>query len=262
MLSELINLNLFAFLLVFTRIGTALSILPGFGSQQVTIMARLVFALGISLVMTPALMEFLPVEPTSVSALALLLMSEALIGFFLGIVPRIFMAALQTAGSIMAMLASLTSLFALDPIAEQQSSLIAGYMGMIGLTLIFVTDTHHLMLMAVVDSYSLFTPAGGTMIGDMANYLAHRVSDSFRIGLQLCAPLILSGLAYYLAIGIMGRLMPALPIFFFAMPIQITLQIYLMAISLTTAMLVFMRYFTDGVQALVGVQGLMLGQGF
>jgi len=262
MLSELINLNLFAFLLVFTRIGTALTIMPGFGSQQVTLMARLVFALAISLVMTPALMEFLPTEPVSVSALTLLLLSEMLIGFFLGLIPRVFMGALQTAGTMIAMLASLTSLFAMDPIAEQQSSLIAGYMSLIGLTLIFVTDTHHLMLMAVVDSYSLFTPAGGPMIGDMTEYLAHRVADSFRIGLQLCSPLILSGLAYYLAIGIMGRLMPALPIFFFAMPIQITLQIYLMAITLTSVMLVFMRYFTDGIQALVGVQGLMLGQGF
>jgi len=262
MLSTLINLNLFAFLLVFARISAALLVMPGFGSQQITVTARLVFALAICLLVTPSVMTFLPVEPTSMSALVLLLSSEMLIGLFLGVIPRILLGALQTTGTIMAMLSSLASLFALDPIAEQQTSVLAGYLGLIGLTLIFVTDTHHLMLLAVVDSYALFTPAAGPMIGDMTNYIAHRVADSFRIGLQLCSPLLLSGLSYYLGIGIMGRLMPQLPIFFFGMPIQITLQIYLMSITLTSLMMVFMRYFTESIHALIGAQGLMTGQGF
>jgi len=259
MLSELINLNIFSFLLVFSRIGTAFMVLPGFGSQQVTVTARLVFALAVSLVLTPMLKKFLPVEPTSISALVLLVSSEMFIGFFLGMIPRIMLGALQTAGTIMAMLASLSSMFAMDTVAEQQSSTLSGYLGLIGLTLIFVTDTHHLMLIAIVDSYSLFTPAAGPPIGDMTDYIAHRVGDSFRIGLQLCAPLVLSGLAYYLGIGIMGRLMPQLPIFFFGMPVQISVQIYLIAISLSSLMMVFMRFFTDGLQNLVGAPGLLLG---
>lgn len=262
MLSQLINLNLFAFLLVFSRIGAAFTLLPGIGSQQVTITARLIFALAVSFVMTPALMEFLPAEPVAVSALVLLLASEVTIGVFLGVIPRIFMSALQTTGTIMAMLASLSTMFAPDPIAEQQSSALSAYLGMVAITLVFVTDTHHLMIAAIVDSYSLFTPAAGPAMGDMAEYLARQVSSSFRIGLQLSAPLVLAGLAYYLAIGIMGRLMPQLPIFFVGMPIQIGLQIYLLAVSLSAILLVFMRYYTDGLQALTGTQGLFMGSGF
>ncbi|MBL4693000.1 MAG: flagellar biosynthetic protein FliR [Magnetovibrio sp.] len=262
MLSQLINLNLFAFLLVFSRIGAAFTLLPGIGSKQVTMPARLVFALAVSFVMTPALMEFLPAEPVAMSALVLLLASEITIGVFLGVIPRIFMSALQTTGTIMAMLASLSTMFAPDPIAEQQSSALSAYLGLIAITLVFVTNTHHLMIMAIVDSYNLFTPADGPPIGDMADYLARQVSSSFRLGVQLSAPFILAGLVYNLAIGIMGRLMPQLPIFFVGMPIQIGLQIYLLAISVSSIILVFMRYYTDGLQALVGVQGLSLGQGF
>lgn len=254
MLSQLINVNLFAFLLVFCRIGTAFSLLPGIGSNQVPLKARLGFAIAVTLILTPMLKDFLPAEPRAVSILSLLLISEVLIGAFLGMIPRVLMASLHTTGTILAMMASMANMFVRDAVAEQQSSVFSSYLGMIGITMVFVTNTHHLMLAAVIDSYTLFTPAAGPMIGDMSDYLAHRVADSFRIGVQLAMPLIISGVAYYLLLGIMGRLMPALPVFFFGMPIQIIMQVYLIMVTLSAMMMVFMRYFEDGIYSFTQAQ--------
>lgn len=245
MLSELLNLNLFAFLLIFTRVGTAMSVLPGFGSQQISMTIRLTFALLVTLVMTPTLMPLLPQQPSQTSVLFLLLASEALVGVFLGIFPRIIMGALQTAGTLIAMLAAMANAFVMDPVAEQQSSVIASFLGTMGVTLVFVTNTHHLMLNAIAESYAVFDPMTVPMVGDMSDFMAHTVADSFRIGVQLASPLIISGVAYYLGLGIMGRLMPQLPVFFFGMPIQISLQISLLMISLTSMMMVFMRFYTE-----------------
>lgn len=246
MIGQLINLNLFAFLLVFARIGAAMSIMPGFGSQQVPVTVRLTFALLLSLSVTPLVMDLLPAEPAAVSVLFMLLSSEILIGLFLGLVPRIYMAALQTAGTVLAMVASMANMFIMDPISEQQSSLFSTFLGLMGLTLIFVTNTHHLMLAALVDSYSLFTPVEGPLIGDMTDFLAHQVAGSFALGVQLASPLIVSGLAYYIGLGILGRLMPQLPVFFFGMPIQITMQLFLLMVSIPAMMLVFMGRMDQG----------------
>lgn len=246
MIGQLINLNLFAFLLVFARIGAAMSIMPGFGSQQVPVTVRLTFALLLSLTVTPLVMDLLPTEPVAVSVLFMLLSSEILIGLFLGLVPRIYMAALQTAGTVLAMVASMANMFIMDPISEQQSSLFSTFLGLMGLTLIFVTNTHHLMLAALVDSYSLFTPVEGPLIGDMTDFLAHQVAGSFALGVQLASPLIVSGLAYYIGLGILGRLMPQLPVFFFGMPIQITMQLFLLMVSIPAMMLVFMGRMDQG----------------
>jgi len=243
MIGQLINLNLFAFLMVFSRIGTAFMIMPGFGSQQIPINARIAFALAVSFILTPMLMEFIPLEPTEVSVLALLLASEILIGVFLGLIPRVFMAALQVAGTILAMVASMANMFIQDPIAEQQSSLLSTFLGIMALTIIFVTNTHHLMIAALADSYSLFPPVGGPMVADMTDYLAHKVAESFTLGVQLSAPLIVSGVAYYFGLGIMGRLMPSVPVFFFGMPIQIAMQFWLLIMSLSAMMMVFMQFF-------------------
>ena len=255
MISQYINLNLFAFLLVFARIGTALTVIPGFGSQQVPVKVRLTFALGVAFVLTPPLMEFLPVEPTQISVLFLLLASEMLIGIFLGIIPRVFMAALQTAGTILAMMASMANMFIMDPIADQQSSLLSTFLGLMALTIVFLTDTHHLMLAAMADSYTLFSPTGGPMIGDMSDFLAHKVAESFALGVQIASPLIVSGVAYYLGLGILGRLMPALPVFFFGMPIQIAMQVYLLMVTMTSMMLVFMSYMENGLVSLTNAFG-------
>jgi len=245
MLSQLVNLNLFAFLLIFARIGTALSLMPGFGSPQVSVQIRLMFALAVSFVMTPALLPLMPREPDSASLLFLLLASEILIGAFLGLIPRILFGALQTAGTMLALVSSMANMFVMDPVAEQQSSVLSSFLGTTAITLVFVTDLHHLMLIAIADSYAVFDPLQGPIIADMADYIAHRVADSFRIGIQIASPLIVSGIAYYLGLGIMGRLMPQLPVFFFGMPIQISMQIYLLMVSLTAMMMVFLTYFSD-----------------
>lgn len=255
MIGQLLNLNLFAFLLVFARIGTAMSIMPGFASMQVPIPIRLTLALLVSLVITPLVMEYLPGEPTQVSVLFLLLASEITIGLFLGLIPRIILAALQTAGTVISMVASMANVFVHDPVAEQQSSLISTFLSIMALTLIFVTDLHYLMLAALVDSYTLFQPVQGPMIADMSDFIAHKVAESFALGVQMSAPLIVSGLAYSVGLGVLGRLMPQLPVFFFGMPIQIVMQIYLFMVTLSAIMMVALRSLQDSLTAMTGAFG-------
>ncbi|MDH5771590.1 MAG: flagellar biosynthetic protein FliR [Rhodospirillaceae bacterium] len=242
MLEQLINLNLFAFLLIFSRIGSAFMLLPGIGQQFVSPNIRLTFALLVSFVMTPVLMNTLPAMPPTVAETSLILVGEVLIGIFLGLIPRIVMAALQTAGTVLSLVSSMANMFVLDPISEQQSSLLSTFLGIMGIVLVFVSDTHHLMIAAITESYTIFIPGGPLAVGDMADVLARKTADSFRIGVQLSSPLILTGLAYYVGLGIMGRLMPQLPVFFFGLPAQITTQITVIAIALPGMMLVFMTY--------------------
>ncbi len=246
MLEQLISLNLFAFLLIFSRVGAAMMLLPGIGQQFVSANIRLVFALAVSFVVTPLLMRDLPTMPAALADLALLIIGEVLIGSFLGLIPRIAMAALQTAGTVLALVSSMANMFILDPISEQQSSLISTFLGIMGITLVFVTNTHYLMIGAITESYTIFIPGDPLAIGDMTDVIARKVADSFRIGIQMSAPLILTGFAYYVGLGILGRLMPQLPVFFFGLPAQITLQYVVMIITIPGMMLVFMAYLEQG----------------
>ncbi len=247
MLSNIIQLNLFAFFILFARIGTVFMLMPGIGSGYVPANIRLVIALALSFIMTPILKNSLPVMPESQIDLMLLLLSEVIIGIFIGMAARILIGALQTTGTLVALFASLANAMIRDPIAEQQSSLISTFLSMLGMVLIVVTDLHHLLIRGVVESYSLFQVGQPLLVGDFSEVLARRVADSFQLGVQLASPFMLAALVYYIGLGILGRLMPVLPVFIVAMPVQIVGQIGFLAITFSALMMYFLRRFEESI---------------
>ena len=245
MLQELLTLNLFGFLLIFARVGAAFTTLPGFSATYVSIRIRLLIALTVSFVVAPVLIPTLPVPPATALGLGLLLISEIIIGGFFGALGRVVMGALHTAGTVVSYTASLANAFVQDPIAEQQGSILSGFLTTVGIVVVFVTDMHHLMLRAVAESYVIFHPGDVLQLGDFAHMLARNVMDSFKLGVQLASPFILVGITHFLMLGILGRLMPSLPVFFFGLPIQIATQITVMALTLSGIMLMFSTRFGE-----------------
>ncbi len=243
MLRDILTLNLFAFFLIFARIGSALMLLPAYSATFVPTEARLLFALAVSFVLTPILAERLPGLPGSVSGLFLLLAGEVLVGSFIGMVARVTVSLLQTAGTVIAFVSSLANALVQDPVADQQSATIAGFLGNVGVLMLFATDMHHLMLKAVVESYGIFEPGATPVWGDFGQVMARRVGDAFAIGVQISAPLIVTAFVYYLGLGLLGRLMPNLPIFFVAVPVQLIIQLAVLAIAMTGMMLVYLNHF-------------------
>ncbi len=129
---------------------------------------------------------------------------------------------------------------------------ISGFLGTVGLVLIFVSDLHHLMLRAIVGSYDRF-PAGAMLPTDgFAEAATAAVAASMVIGLQLSAPFLVVALVYNVGLGLLGRLMPQLPVFFFGMPIQISFQIWAMALTISGIMLVFLNQFREALSPFAG----------
>ncbi|NQU60515.1 MAG: flagellar biosynthetic protein FliR [Rhodospirillales bacterium] len=251
MLEEILTLNIFGFFLIFSRVGTALGLMPGFSAAFVPARMRLAMALSVCFVLAPVLIGNLPVRPPSAVAMAVLIIGEVLIGAFFGTIARVLMGALQTAGTVIAYVASMANALIQDPIAEQQSSTIAGFLLTMGVVLVFVTDLHHLMLTAVVESYTLFEPGKGLPVGDFSQMLARLVADSFALGLRMAAPFVIVGLTYYIGLGLLGRLMPTLQVFFFGLPFQIGAQIWVLMITASGIMVLFLRSFQEGFQSFI-----------
>ena len=253
MLAHLLSAQAFGILVVFARVGTTIAFLPGFGASYVSIRMRLLLALALSLLVTPVLGQAVPPLPSSPAALGLLLLSEALIGLFLGSIARIAIAALQTAGTFVAYLSSFANALVQDPVVDQQSSTISGFFSTLGLLLIFVTDLHHLMLRSIVASYGLFAPGAPPPLDDFCRLIVRNAADSFALGVQLSAPFLIVNLVYNVGLGLLGRLMPQLPVFFFGLPMQIAVQIWVMMLTISGIMLLFLNRFT---QTLAGGWGI------
>jgi flagellar biosynthetic protein FliR len=231
--------------IIFLRVGAVLAFLPGFSAAYVSVRIRLMLALGMSVLLTPLLAPRLPPLPNDIAGLAGLVAGEVLVGVFLGMIPRIAVAALQTAGTFVSFFASLASAVVQDPVADQQSATLAGFFSMFGLVLLFVTDLHHLMLSGLVASYEAFPCGAALPIGDVADAVARAVAASFAIGLQLAVPSLIACVLSNIALGLLGRLMPQLNIFFFGMPIQISLQFVLLIMIFSGMSIAFLNFFAE-----------------
>jgi flagellar biosynthesis protein FliR len=245
-LEQFLPANLFAAFLIFSRIGAAMMLLPGFGELYVPQRFRLLLALMMAGLLTPVLAPMLPPMPASPSALAVTILGEVVIGVFIGTLARMLVAALEMAGMMISLQTGLSAASMFNPLADQVSSpLPSALYGMLGVVLIFVTDLHHLLLRAAVESYGLFTPGALPPVGDLTDTVTKFVAGSFRLAFEMAAPFIVVGLVFFVALGIVARLVPQLQVLFIAQPLQILGGLGLFAVVLVTGMRWFLTAFVQ-----------------
>jgi flagellar biosynthetic protein FliR len=252
MLHQILQADLFAFFLVFARVGSAVMLIPGFGETFVSPRLRLVIALAISLVVAPVVAPNLPALPESPIEMFLVLGGEIVIGLFLGTVARVLFNSLQTAGMIIAYQTGLANAFITDPTAAVQGALFSAFLGILGVVVIFETGLHHLMLSAVVDSYGVFLPGHLPPLDDLSNLAARVVSDSFDLAMRIAAPFVVVALVFYLGLGLLGRLMPQIQVFFIVLPLQIALGLLVMALTIGAGMTWFLGAYGDEITNIFG----------
>lgn len=235
----------FAMFLVFARVGMTVALLPGFGETYVSTRIRLLLAASITFILAPVLRPILPPEPVAVPQLLLLLIMEVGIGGFLGVLARLTLSALQTAGTVIGMQTSLSAAFAFDPSTAQQGALTASFLGAVALIAVFAADLHHLMIRALADSYTLFPPGGVLPAGDLAEVVTRIVASSFALGIRISAPFLVFGLIFFLGLGLIARLMPQMQVFFVSQPAQILIGLILFAGTLGLGVAAFLGSFED-----------------
>jgi len=250
MLDQLIPGNLYAFFLVFARVGAVIMLLPGFGEAYVSARIRLLFALALSLVLLPILAKLLPAMPASPFELAIHFGIEILIGLFIGGAVRILISALQMAGTVVAYQTSLANAFVYDPASAQQSAISSTFLATTGVMLIFTTNLHHLMLGGIVESYQLFAVGKSLPVGDMSETAARLLGRAFVLAMQIAAPFVVVGLLFMIGVGLLNRLIPQVQIFFVAMPMQIAIGFFVLMLTVSAAMMWFLGAFETELRTL------------
>ncbi len=245
MLQELLPGGVFAFMLVFARIGAAMMLLPGFGEAFVSPRVRLSMALVVSFAIAPVVIGGLPALPDGPFAALLMIGTEIGIGIFIGGAARLVLSALHVAGATIAFQSGLGFAQVFDPGQGVQGVLVATFLSLLGITLVFATDLHLMLLRAAFDSYTVFPAAALPPLADFAQLATNSVSGSFRLGVQIAAPFLFYGLAFNIGLGLVARLMPALPVFFIAVPAQIMFAFALFALMLSAASIAFLNHFEE-----------------
>ncbi len=225
--------------------------LPALGETSIPPRVRLFLALSVSLIIYGLVNGQVPIMPESPIALGVLIVQEVLIGIMLGFSIRLLVSALHVGGTVIAMQSGLAMAQAFDPAQGGQSSLVATFLTLLGVTLVFVTDLHHLMISAMYNSYNLFPIGGEIVIGGFAELISDTVANSFKLGLQIAAPVIVYALVFNAGLGVIARLIPQLQVFFVAIPVNITMGFLILMVVLAAAMTWYLDYLETSIGALL-----------
>ena len=211
----------FAFALVVARVGSTVMLLPVLGEAEVPAVVRAGFTLALALLLLPPLLPLLPAAPSQPWRVAGAVAAEVLTGLWLGWLTRLVMLALTLAGEFAALATGLSSVLQLDPALGVQTAALGRLFSVAGPVLILATGLHALPLAALVGSYQVI-PAGSLLpAGDTALNIVAAVGACFALALRLAAPLLVAGLVWQVALGLLSRLVPQLPINAAAPPAQL-----------------------------------------
>ena len=217
-LADLLSLEVYRAFLVFARVAAAVSLLPGFGEMAVPPRVRLCIAIPVALALTPTVPGLPDRLPADAAVMVEQLFAETAVGVFLGLGAKLFMAALQVAGSIAAQAVGLNNPFAMEATGFEGGSILSGTLAIAGMAALFATDLHYLMIDALVRSYGSWPAATLPDAGMMAGRFAQLVGATFRLGVEMAAPFLVFGLIANLALALVNRVMPAMPVYFVATP--------------------------------------------
>ncbi len=199
---------------VFLRVGAMVSLLPVFGEQSIPTRVKLGVAIAFTAIIVPAA----PTVPLIVSLLesVSLLFAETLTGLFLGLMLRLFVLAIQIAGSIAAQSTSLSQLFGgggMDPLPAMGHVLVIG-----GLALATLFGLHIQFAEFMIHSYTM-VPMGNVIPAEMVTRAGvAEVGKSFALGFTLAAPFVIASLVYNVTLGIINKAMPQLMVAFVGAP--------------------------------------------
>jgi flagellar biosynthetic protein FliR len=233
-----------AFMLVFARVGAMVMLMPGFGESNIPVRIKLAIALLLTMIILPQHRDAYQVDMTSMTSLGVLMVHEIIIGVVLGATARVTLSALAVAGSVIAQQLGLGFVTAVDPTQGQQGLLIGNFLTILGMTLLFATDSHHLVIAALNESYRIFSPGELMPSGDVAALATRAFAAAFKIGMQLSAPFLVFGLVFNMGLGVLARLMPAMQVYFVATPLSILIGFMIFALVISAMMGTYLNYFT------------------
>jgi flagellar biosynthesis protein FliR len=232
-----------AFMLVFARIGSMVMLLPALGETNIPTRMKIAIAAMLTLIILPLHRADYQIDLDSLNPVLVMMFHEIIVGILLGATAKVTFSALQVGGAVIAQQMGLGFVTSVDPTQGEQGVLVGNFLTMLGVALVFATDSHYLVIAALNDSYAIFSPSELTPTGDMADLATRAFTAAFKIGIQLSAPFLVFGLVFNVGLGVLARLMPQMQVYFVGVPLSIMIGFFIFAFILVSMMGVFLSYF-------------------
>jgi flagellar biosynthetic protein FliR len=206
-----------AMTLVLVRVSGMVAFAPFFSSTALPIRTKAVFVGAVAFLLAP-LAATLPAARSAISLPALL--SELAVGLVYGLALAMMMETLLFAGQICGLQFSFSLVNLLDPASNIQTPLLGDLFQLMGTLVVIAAGLDRILLASMVRSFRAVPLGGFALAPTGARVLVGAASGIFIAAVELAAPVLAATLLAEVAVALLGKLSPQLPVMSLTVPLK------------------------------------------
>jgi flagellar biosynthesis protein FliR len=206
-----------AMTLVLVRVSGLMVFAPVFSSEAIPPRVKAGFVLAVSFLVAPVVAAF----PKAHAELGILpVLGELSVGLVFGLTLSFLFEALELAGQVLGFQFSFSLVNVMDPNAPSQLPLMGQMFGLLGTLTVLGAGLHRIMLAALLRTFTT-APVGTVTLDPRAGWaLVTMAGGIFAAALQLSAPVMAATMLAELAVALVGKMVPQLPVMALTVPVK------------------------------------------
>ena len=202
------------FLMILVRVATFVYIAPFFGMNNTPNRVKIGFSVFLAIILFQIIQPKEVLEYTGVIEFAIIVLKEGITGLLIGYAANICNSIIVFSGKVIDMEIGLAMANLYDPTTRSQSGLSGTMYNYFIMMLLIVTDMHHYILRALVDTYQILPVNGAVfdwdhLMGSMLMYM----TDMMVIGFRIALPIFACSMILSCILGIMAKVAPQMNMF-------------------------------------------------
>ncbi len=212
------------FLMILVRVASFTFIAPFFGMNDTPARVKIGFSVFVSIILYQAVLPRGTLEYSGVIGFAIIVLKEGITGLLIGFAANICNSIIVFSGKVIDMEIGLSMAMMYDPLTQTQSGLTGTLYNYFIMLLLIVTDMHHYILRALVDTYQLI-PVDGAVFdyGSLMSSFLTYMGDMMVIGFRIVLPVFACSMILNCILGIMAKVAPQLNMFAVGMQLKVLL---------------------------------------
>jgi flagellar biosynthetic protein FliR len=219
-----------SFLTIGVRLSGMMLFAPFFGSVAIPARVKAMLVLALTALLYPMLSTTLP--ELSISQWPALVIGELLIGMAVGIATNIVFDGVQMAGSILSVQMGYSLVNILDPQTEVDSTVVALFHQTIVMLIFLRLDVHLWILRTLAHSFDYLPPSSLHLSAEFTTTIVQGCASVFSIGIQIAAPVLSATLLADIALALLGKASPQLPLMLLGPAVKSLLGLLILASAL------------------------------
>ncbi len=225
--------------LLLVRPGMVVIGTPFLGALNAPPMVRAGLIVLLAVVIAPFVAVPRSLDPATIVVLVL---HEAAVGLALAFAIRVLIVAAEFAGHVSGYQMGLSLGSLIDPQSGVRNNILALLYGNLAVVICFVTNAHHAILRALVDSYAALPIAAGGVDAGLGVAVARLLGAVFVLGTRIAAPIVVVLLLVELALGLVARVAPSLNVMMSGAPVRLVVGLLVVSATVTVLPAIITRY--------------------